>query len=315
MCSGGIRDPWTSLWRCEKLLARRIITGLAVATFWCLAMCFLPAECIFIVLLVMSVLTQREFYGMLKQSGCEVEEHLGVVAGLGWLTITYVYPPAVLRQMHLGVNPGLMLIVAFIFLLLTRVMFNKKVKKPVERISVTLLGFFYLPFMLSFFICLAQWGAVSRCEIPACRTGVFLAAFVALVVKLGDVGAFGFGTAFGKHKMCPTISPKKSWEGLIGGVAASVVAALVVAALARKFAVIPGGPLEELSTPLIILLALALALTGVMGDLFESMFKRSVEIKDSAGLLPGGMGGILDMFDSLIFTPAVLYWFLILTAN
>ena len=91
----------------------------------------------------------------------------------------------------------------------------------------------------------------------------------------------------------------------------SVVAALVVAALARNFEVIPGGPLETLSTSLIIVLALVLSLAGVLGDLFESMFKRSAEIKDSAGLLPGGMGGILDMFDSLIFTPAVLYWFLV----
>ena len=297
------------------MLARRIITGLAVAAFWFLAMCYMPAFCIFIVLLVMSTLCQREFYGMLKQSGCEVEDHLGVAAGLGWLAITYVYPPAVMQQLPMGVNPGLMLIVAFIFILLTRVMFNKEAKNPVARVSVTLLGFFYLPFMLSFFIRLAQWGAVKSCEIPACRTGIFLCAFVALVVKLGDVGAFGVGTVCGKHKMCPSISPKKSWEGLAGGLVASVVAALAVAALARNFEVIPGGPLETLSTPLIIVLALVLSLAGVLGDLFESMFKRSAEIKDSAGLLPGGMGGILDMFDSLIFTPAVLYWFLVFTTG
>lgn len=297
------------------MLSRRIITGLAVAAFWFLAMCYLPAFCIFIVLLIMSTLCQREFYGMLQQSGCEVESHLGVAAGLGWLAIAYVYPPAVVKQMPMGVNPEMMLIAAFIFALLSRVMFNKETKNPVQRVSVTLLGFFYLPFMLSFFIRLAQWGALRPCEIPSCRTGIFLCAVVALVVKLGDVGAFGVGTACGKHKMCPSISPKKSWEGLAGGVVASVVAALVVTALARKFEVIPGGPLETLSTPLVIVLALVLSLAGVLGDLFESMFKRSAEIKDSAGLLPGGMGGILDMFDSLIFTPAVLYWFLTLTAG
>ena len=297
------------------MLARRIITGLAVSIFWFFAMCYLPAFCIFIVLLVMSTLCQREFYGMLKQSGCEVESHLGVAAGLGWLAITYVYPPAVIHRMPLGLTPGIMLIAAFIFVLLCRVMFNKETKNPVERVSVTLLGFFYLPFMLSFFIRLAQWGAVCSCEIPSCRTGIFLCAFVALVVKLGDVGAFGVGTACGKHKMCPSISPKKSWEGLAGGVVASVIAALVATALARKFELIPGGPLETLSTPLIIALALVLSIAGVLGDLFESMFKRSVQIKDSAGLLPGGMGGILDMFDSLIFTPAVLYWFLVLATG
>lgn len=297
------------------MLIRRIVTGLAVAAFWFLAMCYMPASCIFAALLVVSVLAQREFYGMLKQSGCEVEARVGVVAGLGWLAINYVYPPAVLRQMPHGVTPGLMLIVAFLFILLSRVMFNKQVKNPVERVSLTLLGFFYLPFMLSFFIRLAQWGAVERCEIPVSRAGIFLAAFAALVVKLGDVGAFGVGTAFGKHKMCPSISPKKSWEGFAGGLVASVAAALAAVALARKFEVISGGPLETLSAPLTVCLALILGLVGVLGDLFESMFKRSVEIKDSAGLLPGGMGGILDMFDSLIFAPAVLYWFLVFAAG
>lgn len=297
------------------MLIRRIIAGLAVAAFWFLAMCYLPAIFIFIVLLAMSALSQREFYGMMKQRGCEVEENIGVAAGLGWLTLVYVYPPAVLQQMRVGLEPGLLLIATFVFILLTRVMFNKSVKNPVERVGVTLLGFFYLPFMLSWFIRLAQWGAVRTCEIPESRTGICLAAFVALVVKLGDVGAFGVGTAFGKHKMCPSISPKKSWEGLAGGMIATVISALVVVFLARRFELIPGGPLETLSIPLVVVLALVLSLTGVLGDLFESMFKRSAEFKDSAGLLPGGMGGILDMFDSLIFTPAVLYWFLVITAG
>ncbi len=278
-------------------------------------MCWLPAFCIFIILLVMSTLCQREFYGMLRLRGYEAEEHLGVLAGLGWLTLAYIYPPDALERMSPRFDPEMMLITAFVFMLMARVMFSGGAKKPVERIGVTLLGFFYLPFMLSFFVRLAQWGARGFCEIPACRTGIFLAAFVALVVKIGDVGAFGIGTAFGRHRMCPGISPKKSWEGFAGGLVSSVAAALVTVWLARRFACIPGGPLESMGVFTVIAIALALALTGVLGDLFESMFKRSAEIKDSAGLLPGGMGGILDMFDSLIFAPAVLYWFLLLLAG
>jgi len=293
---------------------RRIGAGLVVAVFWFLTMCYLPGIVIFVVLLAMSVCCQREFYGMMKQKGAEVEDHLGVAAGLIWLALTYIYPPALLKTMLWGGELGSLIIALFVFLLFARVMFNPKVKNPVERIGITLLGFFYLPFMLSYFIRVAQWGAVRSCEIPACRTGLFLAAFVAVVVKLGDVGAFGVGLSCGKHKMCPSISPKKSWEGLAGGLTASVLAAVAMAALARKFDCIQGGPLESVSTLTVASLGLALGATGVIGDLFESMFKRSAEVKDSAGLLPG-MGGILDVFDSLIFTPAVMYGFLIWTAG
>ena len=294
------------------MLVRRILTGLTVSICWFLAMCYLPAICIFIILLVMATLCQREFYGMLSQSGRESDSRLGIFAGLIWLSITYIYPPAVLSSLRIAYNPGMMLIGIFVFVLLARVMFNQKVKDPVVRIGTTLLGFFYLPFMLGYFIRLAQWGADKHCEIPSCRSGIFLAAFVALVVKLGDVGAFGFGTAFGKHKMCPRISPKKSWEGFCGGLLVSILAGLVTVSLARRYECISGGPLEQLSFVKIVVLSLLLGVTGVLGDLFESMFKRSAEIKDSAGLLPGGMGGILDMFDSLIFAPAALYWFLLL---
>ncbi|MFO7936114.1 MAG: phosphatidate cytidylyltransferase [Kiritimatiellia bacterium] len=297
------------------MLIRRIISGLVVAILWFLAMCYMPAFLIFIVLLVMSTLCQREFYGMMKQCGFEVEEHIGIAAGLGWLVLTYVYPPAVLRAESAGPDPAMMLLVAFVFVLFTRILFNKKTKNAVEKAGVTLLGFFYLPVMLSFFIRLAQWGAVRCCEIPDCRTGIFLAAFVALVVKLGDVGAFGVGVAFGKHRMCPGISPKKTWEGFCGGLAASLIVALVVTWMARRFEAVPGGPLEELSIFMVVILAVFLGLIGAVSDLFESMFKRCAVVKDSAGLLPGGMGGILDMFDSLIFTPAVLYWFLLLATG
>jgi len=73
---------------------------------------------------------------------------------------------------------------------------------------------------------------------------------------------------------------------------------------------LPGGPLVELSVSHALALGAVLGVVGALGDLIESMFKRSVNTKDSAGLLPGGGGGILDMFDSLTFSPAVLYFYL-----
>ena len=89
----------------------------------------------------------------------------------------------------------------------------------------------------------------------------------------------------------------------------SMLASVAMVEIARHCAWVSGGPLKSLGVVHALVLGLVLALVGVLGDLVESMFERAVNIKDSAGLLPG-MGGILDMFDSLTFTPAVLYFYL-----
>jgi len=139
--------------------------------------------------------------------------------------------------------------------------------------------------------------------------GIFLAFYASLVVKGADVGGYAAGMRFGRHKMFPRISPAKSWEGLAGGLALSVLCSVVVVAVAHHCSVVPLTPLSRLSYPLAVGLGLLLGGVGVIGDLVESMFKRSVQAKDSSGILPG-MGGMLDVFDSLLFAPAVLYFLL-----
>jgi phosphatidate cytidylyltransferase len=268
----------------------------------------MPGWLLFGVLLVMSCACQNEFYMMMRRSGFSLSRNCGMAMGVLWLTACYAYPPGASRALPLGHQTECMLLVVLVFGLLLRLLFDSRIQKPVEHAGVTLLGFFYLPFMLSFFIRLAQWGAVDPFEIPSARVGVYLASYLALVVKIGDVGAFAVGLLAGKHKMFVRISPKKSWEGLAGGLAASMLASVAMVSLAQHCAWVPGGPLKSLGPVHALVLGLVLALVGVLGDLIESMFKRAVNIKDSAGLLPG-MGGILDMFDSLIFTPAVLYFY------
>ena len=104
--------------------------------------------------------------------------------------------------------------------------------------------------------------------------------------------------AFGKHKMCPTISPGKSWEGLAGSMFASCV-------ISCAFIKITG-----FSIPKSLAFGVAAALVGTLGDLVESRIKRECEVKDSATFMPAGMGGFLDMFDSILFAPAIFYYFL-----
>jgi phosphatidate cytidylyltransferase len=132
--------------------------------------------------------------------------------------------------------------------------------------------------------------------------GSKLVYFLLLVVWLGDSGAYYVGKTFGKHKLSPRISPKKTIEGLMGGVAASVITAVVI-----HFTFFREFPLHHA-----IIAGVILSIAGVIGDLTESMWKRSADVKDSGTLLPGH-GGFLDRFDSILFTAPILYsyWTLI----
>jgi phosphatidate cytidylyltransferase len=126
--------------------------------------------------------------------------------------------------------------------------------------------------------------------------------FLLLVVWLGDSGAYYVGKKFGKRKLSPRISPKKTIEGLVGGFIASIITALVI-----HFTFLREFPLVHA-----VVAGVLLSFAGVTGDLAESMWKRSAAVKDSGTLIPGH-GGFLDRFDSILFTAPILYcyWTLI----
>jgi phosphatidate cytidylyltransferase len=121
--------------------------------------------------------------------------------------------------------------------------------------------------------------------------------FMLAVTWLGDTGAYFAGRTFGKHKLYEKISPKKTWEGAIGGAVTAVIGALIVRAIG----------LPESDLLLCIVLALVLDAAGIVGDLTESMIKRTFGVKDSGRIMPGH-GGILDRVDSLLFTSPVLFY-------
>ena len=147
--------------------------------------------------------------------------------------------------------------------------------------------------------------AVAFSVLPAVavRFGNVTLLYLIAIVKVSDMGGFAFGVGamrlFGRtRKLCPTISPNKSWEGLVGSVFASCVVSCAFMA-ATRFAL-----------PKALALGAAAALLGTAGDLIESKLKRWVNVKDSATFMPAGLGGLLDMFDSLLLAPAVLAAFL-----
>lgn len=133
-------------------------------------------------------------------------------------------------------------------------------------------------------------------------TGIRLLIFFLITIWIGDSGAYYVGKNLGRHKMAPVLSPKKTWEGFAGGVAATIGSAAVFQAVV---------PLPY-SWPQVLGLAGILAVTAPIGDLVVSLYKRDTGVKDSAELIPGH-GGLLDRTDSLLFSapPALLYLFLL----
>lgn len=168
---------------------------------------------------------------------------------------------------------------------------------------VSIAGFIAVVWMLDFIAKLYFAAGLSA-------GGRVLTLFMILVTKLADVGAYAVGTFTakrpgGNHRLAPTVSPKKSWEGLAGGIVASVVTAAVFVLLWGRYLDIGTGPILGVGSACCV--GFALAILGLVGDLAESLMKRAAGAKDS-GRVPG-LGGVLDMVDSLIFVAPAFYLF------
>ena len=173
--------------------------------------------------------------------------------------------------------------------------------KKVSSWCLVLLGLFLIPAGIGMLAEIADVHGDEMCG--PFRLGNVMLLYVVAIVKFSDVGGFAFGLTSaklmksGNHKLCPTISPNKSWEGLFGSIFASCL-------VSCSFMGATGfGVVKSLAC------GVTAALVGTAGDLVESKFKRWVGVKDSSTMkITNGMGGFLDMVDSLLFAPAVLYF-------
>jgi len=179
---------------------------------------------------------------------------------------------------------------------------------PLATVAGTLFGLLYVGMLWNFATKLLmltetgpladpwgwRWGQVNQ-------PGRLLFLYGLLAAKCSDIGAYTVGSLFGRHKLAPLISPKKTWEGVAGGIALSVAIGFLMVKLC-------GGRLAPfgITWKTNAFVAAALSVCAVVGDLTESLFKRAVKVKDSGGVLPG-LGGLLDVFDSLFFVLPALY--------
>jgi len=235
-----------------------------------------------VVIAVVAVLAMMEFLALGRAKGYELPTVLCSAIMLIIIAAFVLEPLSV----ELGMFAALLIIPA------SYVFSRRKLEDSLPSSAIAVLATTYVGMLAGSLIRL-------RNDFPE---GWKLVFFLLLVVWLGDSGAYYFGKSFGKHKLSPRISPKKTVEGLIGGMSTSVIAAVVI-----HFTFFRSFPLVHA-----IIAGLILSFAGVVGDLAESMWKRSADVKDSGTLLPGH-GGFLDRFDSILFTAPILYcyWTLI----
>jgi phosphatidate cytidylyltransferase len=190
-----------------------------------------------------------------------------------------------------ALNPWLFGIVNVI---LTGFLFSPTaMKRHLSSWAAYFFGILYVAGLLGHFILLRQFDH-----------GIAFIFFVLLITWLADTGGFVVGLSYGRHALAPTLSPKKTIEGLIGGVIFSVFGAII-----SHFWFIPFFSLWECA-----ILGVGIALIGALGDLGESAIKRSVRIKDSGTIIPGH-GGVLDRMDSLLLTGPGFYYYVVLTSS
>ena len=241
-------------------------------------------------LAVLSLGSQYEFYGLLEKMGRRPFKKFGVV--LGTVMIIVPYYANLFTDRHVG-NIQSAIIAMTIVACCLRMLWERKADERIESLSSTLLGLIYIPFMLSFL--------VRMIELPAePAKGLMLVVWLIVTAKFTDVGALLFGKAFGRHPMSPNTSPKKTWEGAIGGCLLSVALGFTLTYFARDYFPIFFTPLWGT------LLALPIAVIAIISDLVESMLKRMAEEKDSGSFIPG-IGGAFDLTDSLILSAPTGY--------
>lgn len=286
--------------RGHGVLKHRMFSGILFGGGFLLAAAFVPVAGAWVVLTALSCLAQLEFYRLMTVAGIPSYRIIGLVCGASLITATFWTLGPAASEAALAYKWENLILIGTLLAIFVRQFPQKHNDKPLPTIACTLLGIWYVPFMANFLTRLVvAWEASASTHIS--QTGRMLAVFLVVVVKSSDIGAYFVGMRFGRHKLFPRISPAKSWEGFVGGNVAAVGAGFAVAFLGDgKLGQIPLSPAHT------VICSLVLAWAGVVGDLFESLLKRASGVKDSGWILPG-MGGLLDVLDSLLFAAPVLY--------
>ena len=257
------------------------------------------------IIMLLNVAGLLEFYGMVNANSLPRFKWLGLAGGITLVGTLFVYLSGMAKQQlgepTTGVAAELELGIFAVLLLalLGRRVFAHPAAPSFSMVGHTMLGVLYVSWLLGFLLKIYFFAAPDDAGFDA---GYCLLFFI-LATKCSDIGAYSLGSLIGRHKMIPIVSPGKTWEGFVGAILLSTAAAMVMAhywGAARLGGMTLGhaavlGPL--------------LAVGAVIGDLVESVFKRDSGVKDSGSFFPG-IGGILDLLDSLLFNAPLMFLYL-----
>lgn len=240
-----------------------------------------------ILFFVIILLCQREFYNFFKPTEIKPQKMVGIIGGLSFFIISLLASQARLE------SETLFSIIPLIFTIFIIELYRNR-PQPIPNIAFTILGIIYIAVPITLLHDLAYYKDYSFGR--EYNYDILIGYF--FVLWANDTGAYLIGRKWGKHKLFPRISPKKTWEGSIGG----VVLGLAVGYL--NSIIFP-----EFNLAVWLGIAAIVVVFGSLGDLVESLFKRSLDIKDSGKLLPGH-GGVLDRFDGIFISAPMVYAFL-----
>lgn len=262
----------------------RILTGIVGAVLIFVVLLFLPS---IVLNFAMAAICAMAMYELLVTT--HHVTHRGVLAAS--ILFSACTPFFMLGQNRL---PAFLLLLGYVSaLVLFQILYHETLK--VEHTAFAFCMSLIFPIAFS---CLAYLRSFSE------RDGIFYVFLGLIMPWMCDMGAYFIGTFFGKHKLCPGISPKKTVEGLIGGIVISVLSSVLAAWLYQIFWLNSHGGTVSLWQ--VTLLSLLCAPLSVMGDLFASIIKRQCQVKDFGHIMPGH-GGIMDRFDSLLLAVPLFY--------
>jgi phosphatidate cytidylyltransferase len=247
----------------------------------------------FITGLIMLIGTQYEYYRMIRNTGVNPQMVPGLITGItAYVISTLIASGTVPGELFLVLIPMLSVIMI--------IELYREQDKPFDSLAHTFFSILYTAVPFSMF----AFSAFSRTGLPSIlphekivfSPGIIIGFF--LLIWANDTGAYLSGVSFGKHKLMERISPKKTWEGFIGGL---ILAAIVAWLLSGWLGVVDKSHW--------VVIAIIISIAGTYGDLVESMLKRSTGVKDSGTIMPGH-GGFLDRFDSAIISFPLVYLFI-----
>jgi phosphatidate cytidylyltransferase len=276
----------------------------------------LPAGLILVALgLVIVPLAVRELCAIFRAKSIPADPIMVTASALLGYLVIYAVPSSLDSQRAMALLATLAIGV-FLAALVKHSFRRKRTEGAASAAGAAVLAMLYLGVLPGFYLLIRRWHSAW----------IILA--LILVTKCCDIGAFFVGSYFGRHKLIPWLSPRKTWEGLIGGVLASILAAVLLGKLGNYLQDTPDTSVHLIGSwsktgsqriftaahyPLALLLAggLIIGLVGQLGDLTASLFKRDAGIKDSGSTIPG-FGGLLDVIDSPLIVAPVAYWLLVL---